>query len=74
MERIGIPAEKIKAAMSPECNMFEYLLVMNPGVIYKKGMDFVMVLLEGALKLQHDYTMLKSSVELLKQFFRYFEG
>ena len=74
MESIGIPIEEIKAAMSPACSMLEYLLVMDPEDLDPKGIDFVMASLEGALKRQDGYKMPKSSVELWKQFWRYFKG
>ena len=73
MESIGFLAKEIQANMSPQCNMFEYLLVMDPDNIGLKGIDFVMTSLEGDMKLQNDYIMPKSSVELWKQFRYYFK-
>ena len=51
MEKISILAPEIKAAMSPACNMFEYLLVVDPDDIDPKGIHFVMASLEKSLKL-----------------------
>ena len=74
MEKIGIPVQENKAAMSPTCSMFEYLLVMDPDDLDPKCIDLVMTSLEEALQLQEDYKMPKSSVELWKQFWQYFKG
>ena len=46
---------------------------MDPDDLDPKGIDFVMVSLEGALKLQKDYIMPQSSVELWKYFWQYFK-
>ena len=68
IEKIGIPVQEMKAAMSLACSMFEYLLVMDPDDLDPKGIDFVMASLKEALQLQDGYKMPKLSVELWKQF------